>query len=253
MILFRRFAPLAAGVVTVLGFESILSWPQYYQLVAPAVIFAGIAAVLFIRQTRRDATLFLTAPTLLVTGGLLFLLFTEIDRKLFAHILSVAVSGLLWYYLEQVFAFQFQTPSYQAFALENISGYMNVASVFFVVSTLYGLHFFVGYPLWLVISLIALILFIASVHTLAMGKAEWLPRLTRSVLLTVLGTEIAFALLFLPSGYQVNGLLLTTFFYVVVNLTHYDFRSTLDRRLVKRYVLIGVFVVVLTMLTASWR
>ncbi len=253
MIIFLRLLPLVTSLVTLAGFEYIIfGQPKAYYIVSLVLLVVQTAAVFFIRRkTWRDSLLFVAAPLLLLVGSLLFFLFPE-DWRI-RQVIVVATSVVTWVYLEQVFAFQYHTAGYQAFALENISGYMNVSSVFCIVSGLFGLRFFIGYPLWLVIVVSGITLFLATNHTLAMGKIEGRVRHGHAFLIALLGTEVIGSLSLLPSSHFLNGLIAATYYFVLTNLTQYHLRSALDRTHVRRYVLLGLAVVVLSALTAHWR
>lgn len=250
----RRLTPLATGLGLLIGFELLFARPSWYHLTALMLVGLVILGHLIVHpRPRRELLLLLTAPLLLVAGAWLILLFTAAAQWPVRQALAFAVAGLVWYELEQVFAFTYRTASYQAFALENIVSYLNLASVFLIVSGLFGLRFFIGYPLWLVLSVSTIVLFLTSYHTLAMAKIDRATRRSFSVLLAVLGGELLVSLSLLPSNHWVNGLIVATYYYVAVNLTHFHLRGALDRDHLRRYVLLGLLVVSLTVLTAPWR
>ncbi|MBI3115314.1 MAG: hypothetical protein HYZ09_02365 [Candidatus Kerfeldbacteria bacterium] len=252
MILLVRLLPFLTGAAAFVGFEYLLRVPRHLFVIGPLVLGIVVAGVVLItRPLSRTTALVVVPPALLVMGALGFVLFP--DQPLVRHLVTVGVAVLLWVYGEQLFAFQFRTESYQAFAIENISAYVNIVSVFLIASALFGFRFFLGLRAWVLMLGLTATLFVTALHTFAIGKVEFRRALASAGLLTLLGTEVAIALFILPADHYVNGLLIATFFYVTMNLTHYELRSTLDRARLQRYVLTGLFVVVLTLLTASWR
>lgn len=252
MILFRRLLPLLTGIALFLGFEVFFARPNSLFVTGSVMVALLVMSIVALaRSSRRRLWTFLFAPVLLVVGTLLFVLFPE--QGLLRHGLALLAAGMVWNDLEQLFAFHYGSATYQAFALENISFYINIANVFLIVSGLFGLRYYIGTSLLVVLPVIFSLLFLATFHTLTMSKVEGRARLTFTVLVSLLGFEVVMVLALLPSDLYVNGLLTATIFYVLVSLTHYHLRSTLDRSRIRRYVLLGSVVIVLTILTAAWR
>ncbi len=252
MILLLRVVPLLTGLALFLGFEVFFARPNSLFVTGGVMIaLLVISVVALARSSRRRLWTFLQAPVLLVVGTLLFVLFPE--KGLLRHGIALLAAGMVWNDLEQLFAFHYGPATYQAFALENISFYINIANVFLIVSGLFGLRYYVGtsWPVVLAASLGVLLL--STFHTLTMGKVEGRTRNTFTALIAMLAFEVVIAVALLPSDMYVNGLLTATIFYVLVSLTHYHLRSTLDRSRIRRYVLLGSVVIVLTLLTAAWR
>lgn len=255
MILLLRLTPLLTAILVYAGVEVILRWTSLFHWVALILVLILIGAVMFLRRRLDRQTLFFLAPALLlVVGTLLFLLVLNTDERVPLHrIIALLACLLLWNYLEQLFAFHHHAPSYQAFALENISSYINLGNVFLIVSGLFGLHFLINYPLWIAVVLSGATIFLSVAHTLFMGKIDHPQRQLYAVLIGLLCTEVLVALALLPVDHFVIALLIATTYFVLVNLSYHHLRSSLDRQYVRRYVLLAVVVLSLTVLTAAWR
>lgn len=253
MILLLRLLPLLVGLLVGTGLEVVLGHPRWFHWGAVLLILAVAAGVWMIhRGPKREALLFLVPPVLLTVGVLLFLLVLDGETVL-RHLIILVASVLIWNYLEQLFAYQYHTPSYQAFALENISAYINLGNVFLITAGLFGLHFLINYPLWITVVLSGVVIFLSAGHTLFMGKIEHPKRLSHSILVGVLSGELLISLTMLPANHLVIALLVATFYYATINLTYHYLRSSLDARRIRRYVILALSVIVLTTLTASWR
>lgn len=252
MILFRRILPtVAALLVWVLAQASFRAPVSYLPLAAAAVVSVGLATIALHPRPRREALLFAAAPLLFQTGVSLFLLFPE--RALVRQLIAAAAAAGLWIYLEQIFAYRYRTASFQAFALEHIASYLDLASVFLLTAGLIGLRYAIGFPLVAAFVLLAGVQFVAGLHALAMAKVNWRPRFAAALTVALFGTELLVALTTLPADAAVIALLLATFHFVALTLTHYAIRQSLDREHLRRYVLLAAGVVLFTVLTTPWR
>jgi hypothetical protein len=171
--------------------------------------------------------LYLLTPIALLLGGILFLLFLE--QAWAKHLLALSLSfflGIFW---------------------ENI-----LVSMFLFNSSLFGFFLFLNLPLWQ-LSLVALAFtFILTFQTIWVNKikpgAAWLP----IVIICLIVFEIFWTVSFLPTAFYVNGLLIATIFYLTNNLMRLHLLGSLNKKVVRRYLLLCGAAIVLVLGTAKW-
>lgn len=252
MILFRRLLPSLLALLVFGGFQYLFRHPTQFWIVSVSVLGVVSAGVLVLHPARRgEVLLFAVAPILFIASVTLYLLFPE--RQLVRHVIAFAAAVGVWIYCEQLFAFRYRTANFQAFALEHIAGYLDLASVFLSTAGLHGLRYSLGFPLPYVILLGGVIQGVAASHALAMAKVEGRTRWVTAGFLTLLGFEVLWVATMLPAAADVVALLTATFYFSALSLAHYALRSSLDREHRQRYILLVVIVVLFVVLTSRWR
>lgn len=261
MILLTRLfvfgTPLALfGLVEVFYF-----YPEQWRSVALAmVVLVCVTIIMMMRKSLSVLHLiqFLLTPLILVVGLIGFLMFIEqvyaFDaRSIFLfHVSSALIAGFVGIYLNNVFLFHFDASRYQPQSIANTTSVLNVLGLFLFSSALFGLSVFFSQPAWalflvwmLVVTLLTLSVMVA--HNISFDQSR------SSVIVSgVLLGEFFWVLLLSPLGMYASALLVTTVYYMFVNLSRYFYLRSLDSARIRRYLIVGGTVFVLTLLTAPW-
>lgn len=193
---------------------------------------------------------FLILPFALLNSFFAYILI--IDSQVFMHVLVIAAAGVIYYYLHSIFLFHFLPLQYKSFQIENISSYGGFLSVFFLASALYAIESFLKWPLW---SIILILTFFFLIVIYQVNWAHKIPIYNSSAHIfidTLILVELAWTLSFLPLRFDILGLQLAAAYYIVVGLTKHYLQGTLEAKIVKTYIGIGVFSVVVILLSARW-
>jgi len=189
-------------------------------------------------------------PVCFTVFALSFTLFVQIG--FLRHVLVAVVTILVGVVLHNIYTFARQSHQYQPYALENISGYLNILSFFFVTSSLLYAKLLVTIPVWFVALCIACIAFVLTLQTLWSQKVSGAPLVRYSALFGLIWGELVLAFSFLPAGPVILSLLLTVVYYFCIMMVRDYLLDRLERNIIQRYAFFTVTLVFLIIITARW-
>jgi hypothetical protein len=154
--------------------------------------------------------------------------------------------------LEVIFL-RFQLSSrYQAHSLENISTHLSLLTVFLVASSFFSLRIFLGVPLWLLIISFGFILALATYQLIWSSDTKLVTSWPYISVITIVATEIFWAVGFLPTSVYVNGLVVTISYYLMTGLARNWLLGIQEGKVIKRYLLISTITLIIILATAKW-
>lgn len=253
MILLHRLTPFAIGIISALGFISLLNGWVYPMLsLGLSIIFVGVffARLLHWKVRTFQFWHFLGTPALYLVAafGMIFLF----EQPLTSTILAGISVLFLMLFAEYIFQFTHLPSQYQPFSIEYLTLLLNVLTIFFLSSVAFGLHLLVQTPLFLLsLSFFLFSLFILY-GTLWVSKADDARAKPYALAGSILTTEFFVTLAFLPSGLYTNAALVTLFFYLFLGLTRAQVHHKLSATVVKRYVGVAIVLLVIILLSSDW-
>jgi hypothetical protein len=136
--------------------------------------------------------------------------------------------------------------------LENVSAYGNFLTAFFIFSVIYGLKDFLNAPVWI------LILAAAAAVALIVYQVLWANKIAAAssaayiFLSSLVITQLAWSLYFLPFNYNALGLILAACYYMLIGLVKSSLAGKLNPKAARLYLVFGLSAIFLAMLTANW-
>jgi hypothetical protein len=249
----NRITPWVVTLINLVFLEQIIKTPkQVYWLgfLALTLIFLAIWQLTGRQLLSKKFWRFAITPTFLFLSGLLFLVFLEAGWLKQLFIFSLSIFGGV--FLEVVFVWFWRRPRYQPNALENISTHLNLLTIFFTTSGLFGLIIFLNFPLWLLALIFFIISAILNYQLIWISDANWSTGWPYIVVITLTITEIFLAVSFLPTSIYVSGLLVTISYYLITGLTRNWLLGIKEGKVVKRYLIISLILLAMIFLTAKW-
>lgn len=253
MLLVLRIIPFLIGLTMALGAMALFWFPIHLIWVigaSLAILFFLLARLIGWTFGKLDFWLFLSSPFLLAVSAFFLLLFLE-GNGLKVLVITLA-TFLIWLFAENLFAYLHLPRAYQVNALEYLSLVVNVVSVFFFSTALFATRLFLSAPLWIIIPVFVIVVFILSSATLWLCKIEKERLLANAAGGTLIMTELFFVLTFLPGGFFPNAGLLTLFFYLFFGIVRARILNKLNKQILKRYLLIVTLLTFIIILTARW-
>lgn len=177
---------------------------------------------------------------------------TLIDNKIIIHLLFLINTVFLYFYLRSACSYFIFPSMHKNFIFENISSPGNFLAFFYFASFIYGLESALNLPAW------PLMLIITLVSSLIIYQAFWASELKSSLnfLYIIVGSlvllEVAWSISFLPLNFNIAGLILAIYYYMITGLTKFHLQSRLDKKIIKTYLISGLASVFLILLTARW-
>lgn len=252
MLLVRRFIPYLLGFLVVVGmllaaFVPVLIWPLFGLL----VFFILLATwTLSDNKFSLDYLNSVVTPLIYFCAVFLFTLFLE--SMYFKALFPFLVGFLLFVYTQQLCYFRYFDKKYQPNALENLSFYMVILSIFFLSSSFFGFYIFLHAPKVALLIGVTLITLILNYQLFWVMKVNFWESWPYNLVLTLAVFEFFFVLTFLPTSFAVNGAMLAILYYFTLGLLRYHFIDRLDIRKIKRYLIIGGLMLMIVAFTARW-
>ena len=250
---FNRIIPWLAALIVFVLLEQVLKAPKQVYWLATSLLLFIILAIwqLSGRQIRtKKFWQLVIIPTLFLASGVLFLSFLE--GNLFKQIFLIGLVILVWIFLEVIFLRFHLSPKYQAHSLENISTHLSLLTVFLVASSFFSLRIFLGVPLWLLIISFGFILALATYQLIWSSDTKLVTSWPYIGVITIVATEIFWAVSFLPTSVYVNGLVVTVSYYLMTGLARNWLLGIQEGKVIKRYLLISTITLIIILATAKW-
>lgn len=257
MLLLKKFLIFLSSLLIFLLFEAISIWPQNFLIFGAVMLLIGVSISFFILQKKSsalDKLLFLVTPVFFILSAILANMF--FDDPFHKTAFAIAISAIIFLYLENLFAYFYTPAKYHIYSLENISGYINLISVFFIAFFAYGIKVLFGMNIYWIVAI-----GIASFAAIALFnyQALWLNRILHMeakkhiFLAGFILAEIYFVIFFLPGSYYVAGLIFALAYYVLIGIIRYKLMDKLEKKIALKYLSIGSLMLLLILLTTKWR
>ena len=253
MIFLNQIIPGLSSIVILFLLELILKRPEsiyYFGPVCLALIILAVRQLCRRRLKSKKSWQIVLTPVLFFLGGLFFLIFLE--ENFLRQFFLLSLVAILWLYLKVVYLRFHLKTKYQLHSLENISTHISLIAVFLITSSLFSWHIFINIPTWILLLIfIPIILLINSQLTWVSDsnlKFSW-PYI---IVIAVVLSEIFLSVSFLPTSIYVNGLIVTLGYYLTAGLARNWLLGIKEDRVIKRYFIISLVILLIILLTAKW-
>lgn len=253
MILLYRLTPFVIFGLSAGGFSLLIL--RGLDGLIPAVLAFVLIPLLISRlllwEFRRPAFwVFLGTPCLLLLSGLMF--FSIIEAEVAQWLLAVTVTVALGLYTENLFSFYHLPSAYQAYSLEFMSLMNYFVSAFFFTGSAYMAQIFLELPLWVALIATFIMVLLATAAVFWVSKIGFETGIIFAFTGAVLMTEVYASLAMLPTGFVTLAAAFVVLWYVYLGLARAHVLEKLTPSVVRRYVLLGVFMLAVIFGTSSW-
>ncbi|MFA6296227.1 MAG: hypothetical protein WC663_02655 [Patescibacteria group bacterium] len=125
-------------------------------------------------------------------------------------------------------------------------------SAFLFYSSIFGMYLFLKWPSWIFLILLALVTFILTYeffwHNMLLKK-----HIVYSLILTLIISEISWALTLWPTGFLPRSMVIFAVFYAFTTLSKHNFNKTLNKKTVISIIIISIIMLCLALLTTQWE
>lgn len=253
MILLDKNLPYLSAAIVLVSYE-ILLWKPASLYFIIAILFLNIILSIYRITERKFISKvfghFLLSPLLFIISCSTTLLFLENNN--IKQIFIVGSSLIYLLILLNIYAFLHQTEKYQPYTLENLSSYVNLISVFLFYASFFSFGLFISAPVWLLAILAFIITILISYQTLWANKIDFKRARLFILIIGIILTELYWCVDFLPTSYFVNAVILIIFYYIVINISRDYLLNVLNKKSVRRYLIVSFLVLILTLATAPW-
>ncbi|MFH0853941.1 MAG: hypothetical protein V1891_00390 [bacterium] len=256
MLLLIKFLIFASSALIFILFNAISFSPRYFFLWGALMIIIAILISFFILRKKTcilDKFLFMISPIFFILSSLFASIF--LNNSIYKFIFFIAISYIIFLYLENLFAYFHAPAKYNIYSLENISGYINLASIFFISFGAYGIKVLFGMNIYWVVVL-AIITF--AIFFLFYYQMLWVNKISISetgkyfFATGLILMEIYLAIFLLPGSFYTAGAIFAIAYYVLMGIVRLKLLDKLDRKNIIKYLSIGSLMFLLLMITTRW-
>ncbi|MFH0952022.1 MAG: hypothetical protein V1838_02415 [Patescibacteria group bacterium] len=252
MNILRRLTPLLSTLIIILLLEWLLGNAFFIWGVAIMLVLVSITATVLLNrgETRGGRWHFTLLAGSYVISVILFLTFLENNAIKHSHIISAGI--LWWLWVEQMYRFQYDTNSYVPFSVANVTSLLTLMASFYSITAAFAFKLLLNYPIWQLTLAVAIVAFVLSIETIWSEKLSPLRYWATPTIIGLVTAELFWVTSYLPTSYLVNGIVITIIFYVIVNLSRFFIKKELTKAIITRYLLVSLFMLILTIASARW-
>jgi hypothetical protein len=250
----NRCLPLLVPIVAGGLMEILYFWPSMiYVVMALEIILFLFTVRQFLRSGVKQEKWWnlLILPAVFSSSVIVF---SIIVPKFFAHPLFFVNVLFLYLYFRSVYRhLHSSSPAPDSYdSLRNLSAYGNFLAVYFVASSVYGFQAFLNARVW------SLMLPLLVIFCLIVYQVFWSDKInSREGLFFILLAgfvlvELGWSISFLPLDYYILGLISAVFYYMMIGLTRFYLLGVLNKRTIKKYLILGFLSLTVVILSARW-
>ncbi len=249
----RRLILWSAPLVWFLGLELIALVPGLGWIVGGVLLVYLALVIWFLEKLRFDKSFFhfLILPLVFGVASFLFCSFL-VDRTTYSTI--AILSAVCLFLILRQYYFYFNYPfKYQPYSLESLSLYLCLLAGFFLFSSAFGAFVLMQMNIFLLVAVLFVIVGLMTYQFFWIHKVAWDKSRLFVFCISLLVTELFVAVSYLPTGYYVNGFILTIAYYLMLGFSKHFLANTLTKKRVLVYLLLSVSSVLAILLTAQWN
>ncbi|MDD5341630.1 MAG: hypothetical protein PHC97_04335 [Patescibacteria group bacterium] len=250
---FKRLTTFFIPLLALIGLELIFFDIDLIYYLGPLLLLILLYSIKFISDRRifgRQYWDFSILPLLLFIN-LTFTLFI-ISSILFRHVLILAFSVTLFFYLENIFYSRFYEEKYQRETFENFSLFLNLSVFFLTAVNLNAIGIFLNAPFWLVSLILILVNSLLGIQLFWSNKITNKFRFAYLLVLNLIALEFFWCINFLPANFYVNSAVITILYYFIWEIFKARLNEKLEAKLIWRYAVLTVILMLLLILTSRW-
>jgi hypothetical protein len=177
---------------------------------------------------------------------------TSLHLNWLKQLFIIAVIYLLFSYLKKVYEVSLERLSYLSSEFSSLFSLLSFLSVFFAAAFIFFSQGFLGLSIWWIFVFLLFIIWLSFSGQAWVGNMKQHASRLFVALPILLLFEIAVVLVFLPLNYNVSALLLAIIFYLMNGLIKFYLNRSLNAKIVKPYLIFGLIIILVILLTANW-
>ncbi len=252
----KRFLPFLASFSTLALLEIFLYQPHFVYFILALVDYVLFyAAYKLTKDNLIDKRWWnLMILPIVFTDGLIGYSTLIPFRSFFGSIQLLFLFDIffVYIYLRAVYFYLVFPTEDRKTSLENISSCGNFLSYFFISSLIFGLQSFVNASVWPLLLLIILASGVLVYQMIWASIDKIKENLIYIAVSCLILAELAGAIFYLPFNFNIMGLSLAIIYYVMTGLIRVRLRGTLNKRIIKVYLGVGIASIFIILLTARW-
>lgn len=252
MFLIRELILLLIPVLWVGALSVAHSDSSWFWYLLPAIFVQQIMTIWYLAKFKLNATFFnlLLSPLLFAFASLCFSLLLVND---FLYYGIAALTAFVLYVIVKQYQLYFRFPfKYQPYTLESISLYSAVGSAYFLCTSAFGLVIFTRFSWEIMIVALGLSVWLLTYQFFWVNKFDTQKNILFASTIALIMVQLFFALSYLPTGYFVNGFVLSVCYYAFLGFSKNYLQNTLTKNRIWLYLIVIIAALAAILLTAQW-
>ncbi|MFA4871983.1 MAG: hypothetical protein WC610_02915 [Patescibacteria group bacterium] len=251
-LLIRIFPVLIpVGYFFILKFLFAFSGAWYWFLILAAALNLFYFILLNWKLGRKRVWFFALYSEIFVVLGLVNALL--LSNQIFINLFIIIWSIIYLIYLESVFNYLYRTTRFSLIDLKSIAGYISLLMCFIISYALLNFYVFLNFPWWALIIIYFPVIFILFFERFLAYDFPFKTNFLYSFLTALVLIEILIVLLWWPNSIYVLALILLIFYYLLSSIAILYWQDKLTKKSARQYLVFAAVVLVLVLMTASWR
>jgi len=167
-------------------------------------------------------------------------------------VLLVVIIGLLLVFYNLFSRFN-NAKSYDPASFESLSNYVNLVSFFFLQIDLFAFAIFLDQPWYLSFGINLIFSSFLTYQVFWLSGVRLVDGGLHLMIVLLILSECFWALAILPISFYVAATVLSVIYYLLINISRNFLVGLLNQKMIQRYVVIGIIMVVLVLMTAQWK
>ena len=159
---------------------------------------------------------------------------------------------VLVFFFESLATYIWRHSEYEAFSLENLSGYTLTLATFFGSAAVLGFSVLLDVPWFAMVVGMMVFSFLINYKFFWISKISGRPAILTVLVLTLLQTQLIIVLRLMPLHFMTSGAIATLVWYVGVILSRAWALGFLTPKMVKRHLALGAILLALLLGTPRW-
>ncbi len=233
--------------------EFVISVPMFMVWAASAIAVAVFALLWWVVRPKLHGPgfwLLIIFAEVFVLSAMFSLVFLEqpISRHLFSVFIAI-VAGII---VHNIYTFLWEPHRYQPYAIENLSTYVNIMSIFFFVSASATLHLLTSFSMWPLALMAAVVVGAVTLQTLWAQKIPLSLAMRYAFIFAFGVAELYLAASFLPVRPYVLAIFVVVPFYFFLTLTSDWLLERFEASRFQRRSFFAAALIAIASLTSQW-
>ncbi|MDD5031747.1 MAG: hypothetical protein PHR36_01745 [Patescibacteria group bacterium] len=251
----RLLVPIAP--ILILVFSELVFFSSYLFFTVLALVnLTVLAAILvFLKASKIQKTPDIYFGTVILPLEFLSSVFIYLSlavNRFFIQFLFLAAAVFIYFYLRYLYYYLVRPEFFSRDNLKNFSSLGNFFIIFFSASAIYGLQSFLNLPVWLLMIVLLVIIFLTVYQIMWVSKIGLKASFPHILIGGVVLFEIGWSISFLPLNHNIAGLALAICYFLLTGLSLSYLKDSLNKKIIKQYLIFGLLAILAVFLTARW-
>jgi hypothetical protein len=176
-----------------------------------------------------------------------------ISNNILWHLLAIFTVVLNYIGLRSLYFYFEKSEMYSSYYMNNFFSSAGFLVIFFTSAAIFGFISFLNMTVWPLLFLMVFVIGVILFQYFLSYNLDRRVSFSYILLVSLVMLEVSWAVSFLPLNYTVAGLVMAVFYYMAAGLTRYYIQGSLNKGVIKFYLLFGASSIFILLFTSNWK